>query len=187
MVISDLYNIEEILTSLETALQIDGMDYSERDATVILNNVRTRIARQYQVDLRNTKMDDPTLYVDKFRSAAVLFMENVARVHAQLCGYLQVARYNTDIIISPRNIGYMGYNDDSFMTVLRYCMNKQTIPSAAEPIESLKQKLGTVTICREKRVILLMIVSYELGFYEVMASLAEIMYTGGKAKWPTNK
>lgn len=183
MTISDLYNIEEILTALELALQVDGSDYSEKDANVIIKNVKTRIARQYQVDLSHTKVDDPTLFVDKFRGAAVLFVENVGHVHAQLCGYLQVAQFCTDIIISPRNIGYMGYDDDDFMTVLRYCMNKVTVPSLAEPMESFKQKLSTVMISREKRIMLLIIVSYELGFYEVMAALASVMYTGGKAKW----
>ena len=65
MTICDTYNIDSILTELEVALQIDGQDYAEKDFKKIISNVKRRIARQYQVDLTNTKIDDPTLFVDK--------------------------------------------------------------------------------------------------------------------------
>ena len=101
MTISDNYVIDEILTQLEIALQIDGVDYAEKDVNVIVNNVKTRIARQYNVDLKGTNITDSTLFIDKFRSASVLFVDNVTRIHSMLCGYLQIVRYKAVVLVRP--------------------------------------------------------------------------------------
>lgn len=180
MTISEMYDIDRILTDMEVAMQIDGKDYGEKDMDVVIRNVKTRIARQYHVDLSTCKVDDPALYVDKFRNASVLFVENITRIHAMMCGYLQCARYNTSCIVRPSNVNYLGYNDESLMTFLSLCQRKKTLPSVKESIEGLKQKLASVNATREKRLFLLLVVSYEIGFYEVAASAAEILYTGGK-------
>lgn len=179
MTISDNYNIDSIITELEVALQIDGSDYAEKDVTRIISNIKKRIARQYQVDLTNTKIDDPTLFVDKYRNASTLFVESVTRIHGMLCGYLQIVRYTTSVLIRPSNVNYLGFNDDSLLNFLALCMRRDTIPSVVESIESVKLKLASVNSCREKRLFIILVVSFELGFYEVMAAVAEILYLGG--------
>ena len=175
MTISDNYSIDAIITEL----QIDGQDYAEKDIEKTIAIIKKRIARQYQVDLTNTKIDDPSLFVDKFRNASTLFVESVTRIHGLLCGYLQIARFTTYILVRPSNVNYLGFNDDSLLNFLALCMRKDTIPSVAESIESVKLKLASVNNCREKRLFTILVVSYELGFYEVMSAVAEILYLGG--------
>lgn len=180
MTISDNYDIDSILTQLEIALQVDGSDYAEKDIDKVVKNVRTRIARQYQVDLSGTKINDPALFASNFRNASVLFVENVTRIHSLLCGYLQIVRYKCSVLVRPSNVNYLGFNDDNLMFFLSLCQREQTLPRVTESIESIKSKLASVNSCREKRMFLILVVSYELGFYEVMASIAEILYLGGK-------
>ena len=93
MDISSLYDINRIVNNLEVALCIDGVDYAEKDMDVILKNIKNRIIRQYQLDLTSTKITDTALYVGRSRTAAAMFTENIAALHGQLCGYLQIARY----------------------------------------------------------------------------------------------
>lgn len=180
MTISDNYDIDKIITQLEIALQIDGQDYAEKNIDVVVKNVKTRIARQYQVDLSGTKIDDPMLFVDKFRNASTLFVENVTRIHGLLCGYLQICRWKSTVLIRPSNVNYLGFNDNDLMHFLMICQKERTLPSTVEGMESIKGKLSSVNACREKRLFLILVVSYELGFYEVMSSVAEILYLGGK-------
>lgn len=179
MTICDTYNIDSILTELEVALQIDGQDYAEKDFKKIISSVKRRIARQYQVDLTNTKIDDPTLFVDKYRNTSTLFVDSVARIHGLLCGYLQIVRYTTSVLVRPVNVNYLGFSDDSLLGFLALCLRRDTIPSVVEGIESVKLKLASVNNCREKRLFLILVIAYELGFYEVMAAVAEILYLGG--------
>ena len=180
MTISDNYVIDEILTQLEIALQIDGVDYAEKDVNVIVNNVKTRIARQYNVDLKGTNITDSTLFIDKFRSASVLFVDNVTRIHSMLCGYLQIVRYKAVVLVRPGNVNYLGFNDKELLQFLSLCQREVTLPRVREGMESIKNKLASINNCREKRLFLILVVSYELGFYEVMAAIAEILYLGGK-------
>ena len=51
MRISDVYNIENIITNLEIALQIDGSDYGQKDLNVAIEKIKARIKSQYQIDL----------------------------------------------------------------------------------------------------------------------------------------
>lgn len=181
MTISDMYDINRIVLDIEIALQIDGKDYGEKDVDVIVENIMNRIIRQYQIDLHGRKVTDDALYIGKSRSSAALFVENVASLHARLCGYLQVARYQTHLTIRPLNINYMGFAQASLMSFFIAAMTARTLPDCNTAIQAIKRKFGSVNNCIEKKFILILLVCYEFGFDEMVSSIAEIFYLGGRA------
>lgn len=178
MQIQDMYDINRIILDVEVALQIDGKDYGEKDVDTIIENVRNRIIRQYQLDLHGIKINDDSLYIGKSRSSAVLFVDNVAALHARLCGYLQIVRYTKQATIKPINVNYMGFTPQSFKSFFMAAQSAYTMPNIETAIRAIKGKFGSVNSCIEKKFILIMLVAYEFGFYELVASLAEILYIG---------
>lgn len=180
MTISDMYDINRIVTNVELALLIDGKDYGEKDTETILHNVRNRIIRQHQIDLTGVKISDDSLYIGKTRSQAVLFVENIAQLHSMLCGYLQIVRFSKQVQINPININYMGFTPKSFLSFLIAAMNSNTMPNIDTAMKAIKNKFSSINNCIEKRLILIMIIAYEFGFYELVSAIAEILYLGGK-------
>lgn len=180
MTISDMYSIEDIVIDLEMALQISGTDYAERDFDKIMSNVRNRILRQYNVNLLKNKITDPCMFEGKNRNSVVLFIESIADMHAKLCGYLEIVRYTHEVTIKPVNVNYLGFDETKLMSVLRLAQSKEYIPSIEPNFESIKQQVGTINSCMEKKMFLIMCVAHELGFDELLASIAEILYLGGK-------
>ena len=47
MDISRMYVIDDLIKSLEVALQIDGSDYAERSVDTIIRNIKNRIIKCY--------------------------------------------------------------------------------------------------------------------------------------------
>lgn len=180
MTISDSYGVSNIVLDIEVALQIDGKDYGEKDVDVILENIMNRIIRTYQIDLHGRKITDADLYIDKSRSSCVLFVENVSALHAKLCGYLHIVRYQAQASIRPININYMGFSSNSLMSFFMAAMTERTQPDCRDAINAIKRKFGSVNSCIEKKLILIMIVCYQFGFTELVAAIAEIFYLGGK-------
>lgn len=180
MNICELYDIQKIVISLEAALLIDGVDYAEKDVDTIIRNIKTRILRQYQVDLSEVKITDTSLYIGKSRNKARLLLENIQAIHANLCGYLQIVRFTGQTTIKPINVNYAGINEKSFMSILQLSMRNKTVVQLNDAIEVLKLKVGTINTCMEKKLLLILIVCYELGFTEITAAVAEILYFGGK-------
>lgn len=180
MNISDMYDINRIVLDIEVALQIDGKDYGEKDVDVIIENVMNRIIRQYQIDLHGRKITDDALYIGKSRSSAVLFVENIANLHARLCGYLQVARFQTRVTIRPLNINYMGFAQASLMSFFMAAMTSRTLPDCNAAMQAIKRKFGSVNNCIEKKFVLILLICYEFGFDEMVSSISEIFYLGGR-------
>ena len=179
MDITSCYDIDSIIREFEAAFQVDGTDFEERDVDVILKNVKTRVGRQYQVDLTEFKIDSPEFDIGVYHNAAALFIDNVARLHAKLCGLCQICRYLTVVNISLSDINFLGYTEESLKTMLQALQRKATLPMAEEAVQSVKRKLGSINNCREKRLFLIMVISYTIGFHEVTASVAELLYLGG--------
>lgn len=180
MKIAELYDINKILLDIEVALQIDGKDYAEKNVDVIMENIRNRIIRQYQIDLHDTKITDDSFYIGKSRTAAVLFVENITNLHAKLCGYLQIVRYMKQVTIKPMNINFMGFTETGFKNFFMAAMTVYTQPNINDAMKAVKGKFGSVNSCMEKKLILIMIVCYEFGFSEMVAACAEILYIGMK-------
>lgn len=180
MTISDMYDIDQIVLNIEAALKIDGKDYGEKDVEVIFENVRNRIIVEYKVDLHDKQISDESLYIGPYRDRAMMFVENMAMLHAQLCGWLQIARFTTTINIRPININYMGFAKDSMLSLFIAAMGRRTQPDCAVAMKALQRKFGAVNNCIEKKLILIMLICYEFGFNEIVASIADIFYIGGK-------
>lgn len=180
MDISTLYDINRIVNSIEAALQIDGVDYAEKDMDVVIKNVKNRIIRQYQIDLTQVKITDTSLYLGKSRNKAAMFTENIAALHGQLCGYLQIARFTQEIKVRPVNVNFLGFTEKSLTSMLQLCLRKKTLPGVNEAFEAIKIKVCSINNCLEKKVFMIMIVCHELGFDEMVAAIAEILYLGGK-------
>ena len=180
MNISVLYDIEQITVRLEQALQIDGKDYAERNIDKVIADVKKRIIVEYHVDLTNTDMRDPTLFVGQSRNKAGLFVENIGDLHAKLCGYLQIVRFTKTITVRPVNINWLGCESDNLKSILKCCCYESEIPKVDDAMEVIKTKIGSIGICIEKKLFLLMVISRELGFYEATAAIAEILYLGCK-------
>ena len=180
MKIEELYDIHTIVRDTEIALQIDGKDYAEKSIDVIMEGIYTRMIRQYQLDFHNMLATDQALEIGKSQSAAVLFLENLAVLHAKLCGYLQIVRYTKLALIRPSNFNYMGLKRESFISVMMACTNSNSVTSMQDAINAFGRKFGSINTCLEKKLILIMIVSYKLGLYELVAAIAEIFYVGDK-------
>lgn len=178
MNITDMYDINRILLDVEVALQIDGQDYAEKDVDVILENVMGRIIRQYQLDLHGIKVTDESLYIGKSRSSTVLFVENIANLHAKLCGYLQIVRFTGQVSIKPKNINFMGFTEKGFKSFFIAAMKMYTQPNITDAMKAVKGRFGSINSCIEKKLIMIMIVAYEFGFNELVATVAEILYLG---------
>lgn len=178
MTITDMYDINRILLDVEVALQIDGKDYAEKDVDMILENIINRIIRQYQIDLHGIKVTDESLYIGKSRSATVLFVENIANLHAKLCGYLQIVRFTSQVAIKPKNINFMGFTETGFKSFFIAAMISYTQPNITDAMKAIKGRFGSINSCIEKKLILIMIVCYEFGFNEMVATVAEILYLG---------
>ena len=180
MEISTLYDINQICIEIEKALMIDGTDYAERDISTIITNVKNRIIRKYQLDLTDIKIYDEALYIGKQRASAVMFVENVSILHARLCGYLQIVRYTGEVQVKPINVNYLGFQDYSLNSLMQLCMRQKTLSKIGNGLSALETKVCTISNCIEKKLFLILIIAYELGLYELMAAVAEIIYLGDK-------
>lgn len=182
MTISDMYDINRIILSVEQALCIDGSDYGEKDVDIIIENVTNRIITNYQIDLHERKATDDSLYVGKSRSSAVLFCENIAQLHASLAGYsASIIRYNRLVTVRPINMNYMGFTKETLRSFYMAALQKSTIPSIETAINAIKRKFGSINNCTEKKIMLIIIIAYQFGLYELVSVLAEIMYHGMQA------
>lgn len=180
MKIEELYDINTIVRDTEIALQIDGKDYAERSIEVIMEGIYTRMIRQYQLDFHDTLATDVSLQMGKSRSAIVMFLENMAVLHAKLCGYLQIVRYTKLVLIRPSNFNYMGFERQSFMSIMALSLNASTVASTDVAINAFGRKFGAINTCLEKKLVLIMIVCYRLGLFEMVSAIAEIFYIGDK-------
>lgn len=176
MNITDCYDIDGILRELETALQIDMSDYEEQDVDKVITTIKKRIGRQYQLDLTTEPIDSTVHEIGIYKNAASLFVDIVANLHAKLCGYCHILRYTVKSKISLHSINFLGYDPDLVRAMLRALREKKTQPRAKEAIDTIKTKMGSISICREKRLIMIMILSYELGFNELAAACAEVLF-----------
>lgn len=183
MDIKQLYigqQVDDLLTGFEAAIKLDGNDYSESNYDTIKQNVMKRINREYQLDLSIGKINDLAFEQGIYRVAAVSFIDSMALHHAKLSAYSQICRYRAYIDVSLQSINYMSYTEDSLMEILKLLQREKFQPRCDEAIESMKQKLMTIKTSREKRFFLLMLLCYDFGLYEVVASIAEILYLGGR-------
>ena len=178
MGISDNYDLKEIIKELETAIQIDGVDFELPSVEQLLYEVKRRISRQYQIDLNAVKLNDVALELDASRNSAIVLLDNLTRLHGKLAGYGQILRWKKHTEISLAAINYLGYTEDSLKTALIVLQRSSTQPRAVEALKAIKEKLPAIPMCTEKRLFVLLVVTMDIGCAELAACIAEILYMG---------
>ena len=175
MTITDCYELPVILREIETMLAVSGSDYEERDIDVVVSRVRERLERQYQLTFIEGKIDSTSVDLSAIHSSAVIFIDNAARVHAKVSGYCQIARFKKKLSLSLGNINYLGFTQETLKENLFALGMEATQPMVSDNVQSLKKKLAFISVCAEKRLILMMIIAYEIGLGELASACAEIL------------
>lgn len=173
------FGLDNLLTEMEVALKLSGKDYTEASYEVILRNIKQRINREYQIDLNLGKINDVSFETGIYRSAVALFIDNMAMIHSKLCAYCHVCRYTLHNDVSLTSINYMGFTEDSMMNTLHLLQREKTHVATEEALELMKQKIMTIKTSNEKRLFMLLLITYDFGLYEISACIAEILYLGG--------
>lgn len=176
MDITKCYNLYEVIKELEIAFQIDESDFEERDADTMVKNVKKRINRQYAIDISEYKVNSDEVVLSSFRESLALFVENIARIHSKFCGCCQIERYHASTDLSLSRINYLGFVESSLIDTLEALQRETFFGEVEGRIECIKEKLGTISNCWEKRLFVLMVISWELGFNEMVACIAEILF-----------
>lgn len=178
MEVTEAYDLDNILREAEATFQIDGKDYEEHDLDFVIKNVKQRLGRQARIDFEKYKVTDPEISQGLYRVQAMMLTDSVAMLHGRLCGAVHIQRYLTTSPISLSDVNYLGYTEQSMRAVLMALQRKETAPAAADAIRAIKEKLGAVASCREKRLFMLIIVADAIGYPEIVAVIAEMLYQG---------
>lgn len=176
MTITECYDFAELLREAEATLQISGTDYEEADVDRVVMNVRQRISRQHQIDITARKMNDPEIAIGLYQKHALLFVSSAAMLHSKLCGLAQTQRFITASPLSLSKLNWLGYAAQSMKAFLTVLQREATLPSAVDAINSIKEKLPTIGNCMEKRLFMVLVVADAIGFPEIVAAIAEILY-----------
>jgi len=181
MDINKLYTtrgIDNIITELEATLQISGEDYEEDNYEDVLKNVKKRINQQHQLDLFRNKVTDVELESSVYKTAVSMFLDGMTLMHAKLCAIGQLMRYNTATEVNLDAINYISYTEDSMKVILETLEREKTIPTAHEAMSAIKGKIMRIKTTREKRLFLIMLICYDIGLNELVATIAEILHMG---------
>ena len=174
--IEECYDLQSIVRQLELALQVDGKDYEEMNVDKAFVNIIARINQQYGVDLSEHKIGDSALMLSSSATQLPVFVDNIAVIHSRICGYTQIARYRRFIGFSLADVNYFGSSQESLKTVLLELQRKVSVANQLPGIGALKNKMRTLSLSIIKRLLFLMLLSFELGFYELTAAIAELFY-----------
>ena len=167
------YDVNEILMDLERCLNITSSDYKE-PVDIIVTSVKDRLSRQYAIDL-SMKVNE----IQQGTGSIDLLVDAITLCHGILSGYFHTSRYHKRMDISLTNVNYLGFSTNAMLEFLIALQTYQRRNDVTEAIEAVKLKVSKTTICNEKRFLVLLIVCYELGFYELTGCIAEILYMGG--------
>ena len=186
MTITDNMRLGDIINKLEATLQIDGTDYALTNINEVYTNIYTRIQRQYQLDLRDIQLTDDALYIGPTRESAVLLMDNISQIYAKLAGYCYSLNFRLDDSVSAgslveirgERINRCSTSKKGFVGFMSNCRVASTIKTMDIEIRYIEQKFGNITKCNEKRLLLIMLLSYHLGLYELVCVIADLFMIG---------
>lgn len=174
--IHDFYsNIKE----LEVILCIDGVDYATRDIDIAISNIKDRISKQYYIDFNNTNNVDNIYNNTVVNNEVNVFVDNIFFMYNKICGSSHYFLYSGKIPVNLSKVNYMGITKDSMLGVLKLLQVEGNYEIVVEAMEQIKYKIGTVPMCNEKRLFMLLYVSYILKLYELTSVIAQILYIGG--------
>lgn len=167
-----------VVNELEVALCIDGEDYATRDVDMAIMRIKQRLQKQYSIDLSGNNMSD--VYSGSILGDEVkTFLDNIQFLYDRVCGCSHYFRYIGKVPINLSKMNYMGITKDSMLSILKLLQCEGRHESLSNPMEQIKSKIGTVPMSTEKKLFMLLYVSYILELYELTAAIAEILYLGG--------
>lgn len=175
-----VHGIDAIVTEAEVALKIEGYDYEETNFSKIFSNIKKRINKEYQIDLNIGKVNDISFETGIYKAAVSLFLDTMAGVHMKLSAECQLERYQLITSTHPQRLNWFGFTKESLLELLKHAQIRKHIPECEKAIKKIEESLATINFCLEKRLIMLMCVSYEVGVYEIVSIIAEILYIGGR-------
>lgn len=172
-----VHNFSGIVQELEVSLCIDGKHYERRDIDEVISDIKHRIQLSYSIDLTGTHEENyaGTLIGDE----VVNFLDTMKFNYDNVCGLSHYFRYIGEIPINLAKINYLGITKDSMLAVLKMLQMEGRHCNLKSAIEDIEVRIGTIEMCIEKKLFMLLCVSYEIGLFELTAVLAEILYLGG--------
>lgn len=175
-----VHGLDTIITEAEVALKIEGHDYEETDFSRIMADIKKRINKEYQIDLNNGKVNDISFETGIYKAATSLFLDTMSGVHMKLTAECQLERYQTISSTHLAKLNWLGFTRESLLAMLMHAQTLKNLPKCEKAIKSFEAALATINFGIEKRLIMLMCVAYEIGVYEIVAAIAEILYLGGR-------
>lgn len=165
------------IQELEVALCIDGEDYDTRDIDSAILNIKSRLERQYSIDLSGTMEETyaGSIIGDEVKN----FLDNMQFMYNKLCGCSHYFRYIGKVPIDLSKINYLGITKDSMLSVLKLLQLEGRHESLKGTLEQIKVKIGSIVNCTEKKLFMVLYVTFILDLYELSAIIAEILYLGG--------
>lgn len=172
-----VHDFHGTINELEIALCIDGEDYGSRDIDIVLNRIRTRIQRQYGIELSGRISDSTSSYVlgDEMRN----FIDNMQFIYNKVCALSAYSRYCGEIPISLERVNYIGVSKTSLTSLLKLLQCEGRTKYVEASMDTVKGRITSLPMCSEKKLFLCLVVCYYIGLYELTAVLAEILYLGG--------
>lgn len=166
-----------VVDELEVSLCIDGEDYATRDIDSAIVKIRQRIQKQYSIDLNAAIGDN---YLDAVMGTEIkAFLDNMHYLYNNVCGCGNFFRYIGGVPICLSNVNYLGITKDSMLSVLKLLQIEGRHDTLTSSMNQIKAKIGTVPMSLEKKLFMILYVSFELELYELSAAIAEILYIGG--------
>lgn len=176
MTVTECYDMNQILHETEAAFQIDGRDYEESDIDEVIASVKQRLRRTTGLDFVSYQVGDPELSIMENRAKISMLTSSIALVHSKLCGLIHINRFLTQSDISLQSVNYLGYRIEDVKTALRVLQRKATQPRKENVIQMFKDKLPVLGSCNEKRFIMVLVVADALGYKEIVAAIAELLF-----------
>jgi hypothetical protein len=166
-----------VISEMEVALCIDGEDYSTRDIDMSMSKIKQRLQRQYSIDLSGTMTETyaGTIIGDEVKN----FLDNMQFMYNRVCGCSHYFRYVGQVPINLSKINYLGITKESMLSVLKLLQCEGRQDSLSSAMDQIKSKIGTIPMSNEKKLYMILYVSYKMELFELSAAVAEILYLGG--------
>lgn len=166
-----------VVSELEVALCIDGEDYATRDINNALSKIKLRLQRQYSIDFSGSMADaySGVIIGDEVKN----FLDNMQYLYNKVCGCSSYFRYIGKIPVSLSKVNYLGITKTDMMGFLSLLQTEGKHRSLKSPVDQIALKIGTIPMSIEKKLFMILTVSYVLELHELCSAIAEILYLGG--------
>jgi hypothetical protein len=173
--IHDFYGV---INEIEVALCIDGEDYASRDIDIATSRIIKRLQRNYSIDFNINNMNN-VYFGSSLGDETKIFLDNIKFLYDRISGCSHYFRYIGQIPINLSKINYLGITKESMLGVLKLLQCEGKHNSMSNAMEQIKSKIGTISMSTEKKLYMILYISYILELYELTAVIAEILYLGG--------